>query len=55
MLVVSNYIGVTPGKIYKLKIFITAFAELDPGSSDITIDIYYSALINQKTPDILDY
>lgn len=54
-LVVSNYIGVTPGKIYKLKIVIGAFAELDPGRADIIIDIYYSALINQKTPDILDY
>lgn len=55
VLVVSNYIGVTPGKIYKLKIVIAAFAELDPGRSDISIDIYWSALINQKTPDILDY
>lgn len=49
------YIGVTPGKIYKLKINIQAFAELDPGSSSVSLDIYYSALINQQTPTIVDY
>lgn len=54
-LYVCNYIGVTPGKIYKLKINILAAAELDPCRSNVSLDIYYSALINQKTPDILDY
>lgn len=52
---IRNYIGVTPGKIYKLKISIQAAAELDPCNSNVSLDIYYSALINQKTPDILDY
>ena len=51
----QNYIGVTPGKIYKLKISIWAMAELDPCQSNVSLNIYYSALINQKTPDILDY
>lgn len=54
-LYVRNYIGVTPGKIYKLKISVYATAELDPCRSNVSLDIYYSALINQKTPDILDY
>lgn len=52
---VCDYIGVTPGKIYKLKIRIRATAELDPCRSNVSLNIYYSALINQKTPDILDY
>lgn len=55
VLVAQNYIGVTPGKTYKLKISIWAMAELDPCDSRVNLDIYYSALINQKTPDILDY
>lgn len=54
-LYVRDYIGVTPGKIYKLKISIWAMAELDPCRSNVSLNIYYSALINQKTPDILDY
>lgn len=54
-LYVRNYIGVTPGKIYKLKISIWAFAELNPSRSSVSLGIYYSAIINQKTPDILDY
>ena len=54
-LFVQKYIGVTPSKIYKLKIELWARAELDPGSSDVRLNIYYSALINQQNPDILDY
>ena len=55
VLVAQKYIGVTPGKIYKLKISIFAMAEVDPCKSNVSLNIYYSALINQKTPDILDY
>ena len=55
VLVVRDYIGVTPGKIYKLKISIWAMAELDPGNSDVSLDIYYSASINQQTPTVTDY
>ena len=54
-LYVCDYIGVTPGKIYKLKISIWAMAEMDPCKSNVSLGIYYSALINQKTPNILDY
>ena len=52
---VHKYIGVTPDKIYKLKINIWSFAEIDPGNTSVRLDIYYSALINQQNPDILDY
>ena len=54
-LTVNKYIGVTPNKIYKLKIDIRAFTEMEPGDSRVSLNIYYSALINQKNPDILDY
>ena len=36
----QNYIGVTPGKIYKLKISIWAMAELDPCQSNVSLNIY---------------
>lgn len=52
---VLNYIGVTPGKIYKLKIVMYALAELDPGRSDVFLNISYSAFINQQAPTVTDY
>ena len=52
------YIGVTPGKTYNL--FINTIASFESyrgysGFADSDVKIYYSASINNKTPDVTDY
>lgn len=46
------YVGVTPGKKYELYSLVSSSSE---EGYDEYCSISYSALINQKTPDILDY
>lgn len=41
------YVGVTPGKTYKLHVH--------GRGEEVTCEIYYSKDINNKTPDVTDY
>lgn len=49
------YIGVTPGKVYDLRIDTSSGFVEDPGWKISDVKIYYSASINNQTPNVTDY
>lgn len=50
-----KYVGVTPGKIYKLRFGVIIGGDALDGNSTSDIVVTYSKSINEKIPDIIDY